>query len=203
MKRINWIIVATLVFCTSCSVSNEERAEKLIKKELNKVIVNIDTYEPIETVVDSAFAPMITAGTLGILTGFPAQIELYSQLQNDVSKYQRLMSIYERPYDAHSKVMYNQYKEEYESAKKRIEDLETKITDLTEKLQSLSQEQPYFNGYIVRHQYRYVDNNGNKTIGKLLFLMDKDFSTVDAMIDLEDEDFKALLELIETYNFGK
>ena len=199
MKKCIWFFAAAIVL-TSCNVSNEKKAEKLIRQELNKVIVNIETYEPIETVVDSAFAPMTSAETWRLLTGFPDQLKLYSQLEDEVSSAKRSMSIYANSHSAHSKEMYNQYKEKYDAASKRLEELEAKLTSLTDRIEELSKEEPYFNGYIVHHQYRYVTKDGEKTIGKHVFLMNKDLTAVEAMLDLEDEKVKALQEIINLFN---
>ena len=188
---------------TACGKSNEEKANELIKKEMNKVIVNIDTYEPIETIVDSAFAPLMTAGFLNLLEGLPAQIKKYSSLQSDASQAQSLMSIYERQYTAHDRVMYNQYKEQFESASKQMEEMESKLKTINERVEKATQEKPVFNGYIVRHQYRYTKEDGNKAIGKYTFLTNKDFSAIQAKLDMEDPEIKAMFEMFDINNFGK
>ena len=54
----------------------------------------------------------------------------------------------------------------------------------------MTEEKPTFNGYQVLHQYRYTKTDGTKTIGKHVFLMNKNLSEVEAMLDLEDEDDK-------------
>ena len=202
MKKILWIMIAAIGL-TACGKSNEEKANELIKKELNKVIVNIDTYEPIETVIDSAFAPMQTVDMISLLKGFPAQLRLYNKLQSDVAEARRLMSIYERPYSSHDRIMYNQYKENYESASKELDELNEKMTTVSERVQKASEETPVFNGYMVHHQYRYVKENGNKAIGKHLFLVNKDFTAVEAVMDMEDEDIKAMFEMFERNNYGE
>lgn len=202
MKKILWIMIAAIGL-TACGKTNEEKANELIKKEMNKVIVNIDTYEPIETIVDSAFAPTMTPEFFSLLEGLPAQMRKYLSLQSGVSEAQRLMSIYERPYSAHDRVMYNQYKEQYESALRQLEELESKLKTINENVEKLNQEEPVFNGYRVNHQYRYTKEDGNKAIGKYIFLVNKDFSAIQAKLDMEDPDIKEMFEMFEMSNFGK
>lgn len=60
MKKILMTAVAAVSLLVGCR-SDKDKAEELIRKELNKVIVNFDTYESIETVIDSAFTPYSTA----------------------------------------------------------------------------------------------------------------------------------------------
>lgn len=201
MKKVIWFILAAVCLC-ACSESMEEKANKLIKKELNKVIVNIDTYEPIETVIDSAFAPLMTAESFNIISVLPAQLSAFSDLENEVNKLKSLMSIYERPYSAYEREQYRQYKEQYENASKRLEDFESKMHSIIQTIKDNNEAEQVFNGYRVEHQYRYTTKDGNKTIGKQIFLVNKDISAVEAKLDLENEDLKNFLEAIEVNNIG-
>lgn len=202
MKKSILFMITAICLC-ACGESMEEKANKLIKKELNKVIVNIDTYEPIETQIDSAFAPLLTAETLNILVGLPAQLRKLSEITDDIDKAKKGMLLNESRYYSFQREYYNQFKEQYESANKRLKELETKLEAVNERVIQMKEAKPVFNGYKVLHQYRYVTKNGDKTIGKDLFLVNKDFSAVEAMLNLEDEDIKALFEMLEINNFGE
>ena len=48
------------VIMTSCTLSNEEKAEKLIKETLKDYLYHPDSYEPISTRVDSMFIDVTT-----------------------------------------------------------------------------------------------------------------------------------------------
>ena len=58
--------VITLLSCavalvmTSCTLSNEEKAEKLVKETLKDYLYHPDSYEPISTKVDSMFIDITT-----------------------------------------------------------------------------------------------------------------------------------------------
>ena len=58
--------VITLLSCavalvmTSCTLSNEEKAEKLVKETLKDYLYHPDSYEPISTKVDSMFIDVTT-----------------------------------------------------------------------------------------------------------------------------------------------
>ena len=58
--------VVTLLFCvailvvTSCTLSNEEKAERLVKKTLKDYLYHPDSYEPLLTKVDSMFIDVTT-----------------------------------------------------------------------------------------------------------------------------------------------
>ena len=201
MKKVIWFILAAVCLC-ACSESMEEKANKLIKKELNKVIVNIDTYEPIETQIDSAFAPLMTAEMFDILKALPAQLRLFSGIMDEIERAKMGMSLNESRYYSFQRESYKEFKEQYESANNRLHELETKMEAVNERVNQMKQAKPVFNGYRVIHQYRYTKEDGTKTIGRHFFLMNKDFSAVETMLDMEDEDIKAMFEMAEMNNFG-
>ena len=175
----------------ACSESNEEKAEKLIKKEMNKILVNIDSYEPIVTNLDTAYAPLMTADMFDFMNSLPNKIELYAKLQEDIKDAERKMDIFQSV----SQIEYNQYKEQYESSYKRFKDLEAELTKKNQEVEAKAKEEKVFNGFLAGHKYRYVTKDGEKTIGQLLFLINKDFTSIDAMMDLEDEKMQSIFEL--------
>lgn len=202
MKKVIWFIFAA-VCLSACSESMEEKANKLIKKELSKVIVNIDTYEPIETLIDSAFAPIVTAETYSILEALPAQIKRLAEFGDEADKAKIGMSLNESRFYSFQRENYIKFKDQYESASKKYDELESKLKTINERFSKMTEEKPTFNGYQVLHQYRYTKTDGTKTIGKHVFLMNKNLSEVEAMLDLEDEDIKAMFEAFKLNNFGE
>lgn len=48
------------IIIVSCTLSNEEKAEKLVKKTLKNHLIHPDSYEPISTRVDSIFIDVTT-----------------------------------------------------------------------------------------------------------------------------------------------
>ena len=50
---------------------------------------------------------------------------------------------------------------------------------------------------------QYTKEDGTKTIGKHFFLMNKDFSAVETMLDMEDQDIKDIFEIAEMNSFGE
>ena len=59
-------VIITLLFCaialimTSCTLSNERKAEKLVKETLKNYLYHPNSYEPISTRVDSMFIDVTT-----------------------------------------------------------------------------------------------------------------------------------------------
>lgn len=56
MKKFFYLALVAIVV-VACGQSQEQKAESLIKEELKKSLYKPETYKPIETKVDSAFAP--------------------------------------------------------------------------------------------------------------------------------------------------
>lgn len=194
MKKFLFLIAAVLCL-TACGDSKEEKAEKLAKQALNGVIVNIDTYEPIETKVDSAFAPMETAEVFNFFAQMPVQMRLYISSQDKADEAKRIMSIYANPYSSYDVERYNSAKDDYEKYSRRVAEFEEKMQSFSQNMERLSKEEPVFCGYKVRHKFRFVSKEGDKTIGEYAFLMNKDLTEVESMIDLEDDVIKAMVQM--------
>ena len=56
MKKIFYLALVAIVM-VACGQSQEQKAEYLIKESLKKSLYKPETYKPVETKVDSAFAP--------------------------------------------------------------------------------------------------------------------------------------------------
>ena len=197
------LFIATAICLIACSDSKEEKAEKLVKKALNSVIVNIETYEPIETTVDSAFAPLESPEVFNFYAQMPVQMRLYVSSQEKAEDAKRTMSIYSNPYSSYDIERYNSAKEEYEMYSRRAAEFEEKMHAFSQKMERLSKEEPVFCGYKVRHKFRFVSKEGDKTIGEYSFLMNKDLTEIESMIDLDDEVIKALVQISEMKDFAK
>lgn len=200
MKKLFLYFVAAICW-TACSESKEAKAEKLAKKALNGVIVNIDTYEPIETTVDSAFAPQMTAETFNIYAQWPNQVRKLADALEEADRAKTEMSVWEKFYSAIGKEQYNQAKKKYEFANKQAEEIKEKMQTFVQKQEQYSKEKPVFSGYKVHHKCRYVNKEGRKTIGEVLFFMNKDLTAVEGMIDMDDEVVRALIESFGTQDF--
>ena len=60
MKKIQLLFCAVALIMTSCTLSNEKKAEKLVREALKSYLYYPDSYEPISTRVDSMFVDTTT-----------------------------------------------------------------------------------------------------------------------------------------------
>lgn len=187
--RTTFYFLLAAVLLVACE-SKEEKAEKLIKMELTKVVTNMDSYEPVETIVDSAFSPMMTPGMFKLIETVPEDLDAYTDLQTQATAL-TLSSVFDPSPD--KQIM-------LEAVLKYIEEMRNDFIALNDSIEGLRQQQPVFSGYIAQHQFRYVKEEGDSISSRYLFLLDKDLKTVEAMIDMKDEDVKTLFEMPELSN---
>ena len=188
------LFLAALFFFTACSKSVEEKANDIAKKALNSVIVNIDTYEPIENKIDSAFAPMMTSETFAALNKMINKAQLLLNAQEDAQLARMEMTIYEDQHSSYDKECYNRAKENYESANQTIADYMEQFAAYRAMMAEYSKETPVFSGYRIFHRCRFVNKEGDKTIGNFLILTNKDFTEVDGILDMDNEIIQILME---------
>lgn len=77
MKK--FLVLSALVI-TSCTLSNEEKAEKLVKETLKDYLYHPDSYEPISTRVDSIFIDVTTIEPI---------MKISDEIKNLISKINR------------------------------------------------------------------------------------------------------------------
>ena len=192
MKKVIGFILCLMVL-GACSRTQEEKANLLIKEDIQKVLVKPDTYEPIETKLDSAFAPYETPefmeNTLKCVQLF-MEIEGYKEKIKDARS---MMALYEdnlgSPY---LKNEYNEYKAEYKEATNKRNEIEKRLKRLGKKLKELANANREFIGYKAMHHYR-ADNNAGKTVlGTGFYLFDKDINTI--LISFSEEEIELIQE---------
>lgn len=201
MKKVLFFIAATILLA-ACTETKEVKAEKLAKQTLNGFIVNMDTYEPIETRVDSAFAPLTSLEVFEYIAQLPQQLKKYESWQHKVDNAKTTLRAYANPRYPYERYSYNDAKENYDKYSKYMAEFEEKMKDFNNDLEEKSKEEPVFCGYLVRHKYRFVSKEGEKTIGQHLFFMNEDLTKVESMIDMNDEYIKSMMEEADMINFG-
>lgn len=195
MKKVIGFILCLMVL-GACSRTQEEKASLLIKEDIQKVLVKPDTYEPIETKLDSAFAPYETPefmeNTLKCVQLF-MEIEGYKEKIKDARS---MMTMYEdnlgSPY---FKNEYNEYKAEYKEATNKRNEIEKRLKRSGKKLKELANAKREFIGYKAMHHYR-ADNNAGKTVlGTDFYLFDKDIKTI--LVSFSKEEIELIQEASE------
>ncbi|MDO4932634.1 MAG: hypothetical protein Q4E63_08345 [Prevotellaceae bacterium] len=178
MRNILFFALLTVVI-VACRQSQEQKAETLIKESLRKSLYKPDTYNPIETKVDSAFAPYDDPVLFDELAELEKLSSEYEDLEKELKQARSSMSIWSGPYQtAFGRNEYQEAKADYNDANAKIKKIKTKGQKQYEKVISLLQGDRKFIGYKAIHNYRADNNAGNTLIGNAIFFFDKNFKEV-------------------------
>lgn len=191
------LLLIGIAFFASCSKSLEDKAEVLIKKELMKSLYKPDTYNPIETSIDSAFSPRDNPALFDKLQELMSIAKDIESNQFDQKQAKSSMSIWSGPYQtAFGRNEYNEAKEDYEKATENIEKATEKGQELGVELRAMLNKKPEFLGWKATHNYRADNNAGNTLIGNTVYIIDKNFEKV--LFSCEEEEYEIIQKGIET-----
>lgn len=186
MKKIFYLALVAVVMA-ACGQSQEQKAEALVKESLKKSLYKPETYKPVETKVDSAFAPYDDPAFFEELAELGKMNSEYVELEDKAKRAKSSMAIWSGPYQtSYDRNEYQEAKEEYDKANAKMEKLKTKGRKQYEKVAKMLQESRKFIGFKAVHNYRADNNAGNTLIGNTIFFIDKDFEEVTYSMDLEE-----------------
>ena len=191
MKRI-FALFFILSMAIACAPSPQKKAEALVKEAIQKTLYIPDSYEAVETQLDSAFAPYHDPAFVATVLDICKKGVELDELDSKMKSAKSSMSIWSGPYmTSFGRNQYNEAKEEYETAKGKYDALTAKIQKMAEGLRAQIEKEPEFIGCRVHHTYRAQNNAGNVLMGGAYFLLDKDLTKIIAQWDEEE---------IEVYN---
>lgn len=199
MKQIIYVLVAVFML-TACSQSKEKKAEALIKKEMKKSLYKPETYVPVETKVDSAFAPMDSPEVFEMLFQLQESSQEISGLNSKLKSAMLSMSINSYPYyqSAYDKYKYEEAKQEYDKASASLKKQQEKMEDLYARITSFAQQNKGFIGYKVYHSYRADNNAGNTLVGYCMFYLDSKMEKV--LYRLSEDDASKLTDAMKLFS---
>lgn len=184
MKNIIITLFSTFsLILTSCTLTNEEKAEKLVKETLKSYLYYPDSYEPLSTSVDSMFIDITTIKPI---------MEISDDIKNLISKIERCeqkIKSAESSMDIWSPTDYSSQfsRGEYARAKKEMEesksDLDKYSNKLSRQIESLKEavtkyHKGEFTGWAVSHRFRSRNGADSMTVpGEMIFFCDKELTT--------------------------
>lgn len=196
MKKVIIALFALSAFMVSCQKSNEDKAADLIKDCMNKSLYHPETYEGVETELDSAFAPFDSPEFFEkTLKVAKIGVEI-SQAEEEMKDAKSSMAIWSGPYQtAFGKNEYQEAKDKYDTANANKEKATEKAQQLAEQLKAELAKKTTFIGFKARHKYRANNNAGNTVFGEAKFVFDKELTKVIAEYDMEGEEYLAVQQL--------
>jgi len=191
------------VVMTSCTLSNEEKAEKLVKETLKDYLYHPDSYEPISTRVDSMFIDVTTIEPIMRIS------EEIKDLMSKINRCKIKIESAESSMDIWALDGYSsQYtRGEYARAKKEkeeaISDLDKYTKKLSEQIALLKENiakyhSGEFTGWVVSHRFRSLNGAGSMTIpGEMIFFCDEEFTTCGGYEVDKFKDFVKILKAVD------
>lgn len=197
MKKICITISLAIFLLSSCNNTPTDKANALIKDDMEKSLIIADSYEPVETKVDSAFAPFDAPEfynqTLKLLK-MGVEIQEYEEKAKQAKS---SMAIWSDPYSAYSKNQYQESKSEYEEYIEKQNAIKDKIENTVNKIKGMMQQKPKFIGYKVTHRYRAKNNAGQILLSDKLYILNNDFTDIIASYDMDNEEYVAFQEVVK------
>lgn len=200
MKKL--LVILALIM-TSCTLSNEEKAEKLIEETLKEYLYHPDSYEPLSTRVDSMFIDVTTIEPIMEIS------DEIKDLMSKISRCEREIESAESSMDIWAPSGYSSQfsRGEYARAKKEKEDAQSNLDKYTKKISgqlvSLKENvakyhKGEFTGWAVSHRFRSLNGAGSMTIpGEMIFFCDKEFTTCGGYEADKFEDFVKTLKAVD------
>lgn len=199
MKKL--LLGALLVsLFVSCNNTNEEKAIALIEDDVVKSLYHPETYDPVETRIDSAFTPFDDP------TFYEKSLQLYNLIESickydgkmDIAKSE--MSIWSGPYQTdYTKNSYQKAKDKYEENAQNKKDAEMKIEKVCEELYGLLDSDPKFIGFKAYHRYRAESNSGRIFFGEMEYLLDKDITHIISSYDIDNNEYKRVQTIKDSF----
>lgn len=184
---------ALITVLTSCNNSPEDKANALIKEDLKKVLYHPETYESVETQVDSAFTPFddpIFYDKTVQLCKLGMSIDEYDR---KIKSAKSSMAIWSGPYQgAFGRNEYQEAKKEYDENELNKKNAEIKVNKLVNELKIIFNKGQQFIGFKAQHRYRANNNAGNTIFGEMKYLFDKDMNKIIASYDMNGNEYKTV-----------
>lgn len=201
MKHLNFgVMIVVMVMClVSCSRSPQDKAEALVAEAMKMSLYVPESYEPLATQIDSAFAPYASPEFHDNILDF---IELSEELDEceDEMKFARSLMLSSKEIAHWSEYSRNEYeddKAEYEECVAKYDDLQSEREKLKDEIYEIASGQEEFIGYHIFHRFRCKNNANMSMVSDMLFLVDKDMVQILASYDAEEQEFEDFIEALD------
>lgn len=191
------LLVCSLIFLFASCQSKEDKANKLIKNDLFKTLHDFASYEPVETIVDSAFKS-VYYDSASLLYGeyLKELVDQVNEHLDEAKEAKSYMDIY-KEFSLAQKEYNNakiEYKSRVESAGLLLKKVDTVMSYIQETDKKFNNE---FYGWKVTHKFRCKTKGGNSILADYLYIFDPDFKTILYKENMDDEDVQSMRKYIK------
>lgn len=194
-NKMVWVMsMVVLALLFSCGKTN--KIESLVKEEMKKTLLKPESYDPIETKTDSAFAPMDDPALYKDIVELTEVAVVVSEYEEKAKRAKSYMLIYDHPYmSSYDRNEYQEKKEEYEGYISQRDEAAKRAEELRNSIRERLMKKPVFIGFKAYHRYRAQNNAGNTVIDGSVYLIDKDCSRV--LGEYKAEDYSQYVEIVK------
>jgi len=195
MKRlISYCFIAITAYSICGCQSREEKALATIRESMNKTLDDFNSYEPVETKIDSLKYDRYGDTLLvNVILRMKLTEDMIVSFEKDYKKAKELFDIWDDPR------MYNYSNFAYNKRKKAYDDMQIAAIGLgaLEKAQQeyldtlLILDKKYTGelyGWRISHKYRYKTKDGTPSLNHLIYYMDKKCEKILFKMSGNDED---------------
>lgn len=197
MKQI--IMALAAIFILSGCKSKEEKALEAIKNEMFKTLYDFESYQPVETKIDSAFVSIYTDSTIlnhGYLSS--AILDEVNTTLEEVKDGNRTAKIWSDSYSSYGREQYNEAREKADKGLKKLDIYFEAINAHYDTIRQVAQNiNPDFYGWKVTHKFRCKTKGGNSTLGTYIYIFDKKMKNIIYKEDTEDKELSTVKSLIQ------
>ncbi len=169
--------------------SREDKVAKLIKDDMFKTLYDFESYEPIETTIDSAFTSIYT-DTISLMYASLVQ-DIFDNFEEKESVFKETQNTMEIWYDSYSPLGRRKYKEAKEKMgqlSREIQEDIKRVNELYEKIQKRDAYMtPTFIGWVAKHKFRCKTKGGNFELGNYSYIFNEDISSILFSEDIDSE----------------
>lgn len=201
MKHLNFgvMIVVMAMSLVSCSRSPQDKAEALVAEAMKMSLYVPESYEPLATQIDSAFAPYASPELYDMVIEFMELSDELEDCERDMkwAKSSMLSSKEIAHWSEYSRNEYEDDKAEYEECVAKYDDLQSEREKLKDEIYEIASGQEEFIGYHIFHRFRCKNNANMSMVSDMLFLVDKDMVQILASYDAEEQEFEDFIEALD------
>lgn len=185
MMKNNCIFLFVLLLTSSCTKTDEEKIEALIKSDLNEIMKDIDSYEPIKTEKDSVFDyAYFSNEAWKNAEWIERNIDEIESLNSATDEKKTEMRF------AKLEGNRNKFKTVENEFYKLMANWKQKMTEndsLMHRIYEINTESSGFSGWYVKHSFRCENGSGSKTIAHVSYYINPELTEIVRRIIMEED----------------
>ncbi len=191
MKKYSSFIVLlsffVAVLISSCAPNPQKKAESLIKPDILKTLHLPNTYQSVETVLDTAKAPLYSPEFINLVVELFDKLKEEGQVEAKMKSAKSDMALwYSLHMSSYCRNEYENAKETYEAAKSKYDGIHSRVDKICNRIEEMTRTNEEFIGFRAYHTFRCQNNEGETFLYEVMYILDKDLTTILGRWDKED-----------------